>query len=51
MRVNRVLALAGVALVGTATGFVLGSRLGERRRIRRVADDAQRWLDSRTASS
>ena len=50
MTLNQILALAGVAVVASALGFLLGSRLGRRRLIRRIGDDAQEWLDSRARS-
>lgn len=51
MSLNQILVLAGVALVAVAAGFVLGNRLGQRRRVRRIGDDAQKWLDSRSTPS
>ena len=51
MSLNQILVLAGAALVGVLAGFLLGSRIGRRRLIRRIGDDAQEWLDSRSTSS
>lgn len=51
MSLNQILVVAGVALVAAAAGFVLGNRLGRRRLVRRIGDDAQQWLDSRSTSS
>lgn len=51
MTLNQILALAGVAVVASALGFLLGSRMGQRRLVRRIGDDAQEWLDSRSTRS
>ena len=51
MSLNQILVLAGVALVAVAAGFLLGTRLGRRRLVRRIGDDAQEWLHSRSTHS
>lgn len=51
MTLDQILVLAGAALLAVAAGFVLGNRLGQRRLVRRIGDDAQEWLDSRSTYS
>lgn len=51
MTLNQILALAGVAVLASLLGFLVGSRLGKQQLMRRIGDDAQEWLDSRSAHS
>lgn len=51
MSLNQILVLAGAALGAAGAGFLLGTLLVRRRLVRRIGDDAQEWLDSRSAGS
>lgn len=50
MPIDQVLVLAGVALLSSATGILIGSWSERRRLFRELTDEAQAWLDQRAST-
>lgn len=45
MPLDQILVLAGVTLLSSAAGVMIGTRLEQRRLARQLTDEAQDWLD------
>ena len=50
MPLDQILVLAGVTLLSSAAGVVIGSRAEQRRLMRQLSDEAQDWLDRRASA-
>lgn len=50
MPLDQILVLAGVTLLSSAAGVMIGTRTEQRRLMRQLTDDAQDWLDRQASS-
>ena len=50
MPLDQILVLAGVTLLSSAVGVMIGTRTEQRRLMRQLTDETQEWLDRQASS-